>query len=550
LRAKRGITTYVVAISNLSFSYDSRPVFKGLSLSFGNCWTALIGANGTGKSTLAKLIAGRLAPDSGIITRGGEVAVCAQDRETMPDCFSDPEIVNDRAFFALLAQFQIGDDWTGRWDTLSGGEKKRCVIADILIRRPAVLILDEPANHIDEPAMKLLIHALSTFEGTGIVVSHNMAFLNALASSTVLLVAGTPDAWSRAFPFALPPREALAEFEKEQEGRRERKQQLVLESRKVAQAQKEAVEEALQEKNKRMSKKHLDIHDSDTRNKVNLARLSGRDKTGGKKAASLSAVLAKKEADLQSLNAVGLRKTGAGLRGKKSERPVLFYAEAGSITVAGGAYTLEHPALEIRNDSRIAITGGNGSGKTSLLEHILEHIEHIGHHVKDTVPSATFQGGPLCWYLPQELDEESREIALETLNTLNEKEKGEVLSLVYRLGSEPSAFLTTRRLSPGETRKLFFADAMRRGVSLILLDEPTNHIDTISADALATAIQEFEGAVVLVTHDRVFAEKIGTVFWNIERRGNRGQIIIERRNLIKQKSIIEQKSIVGRRRKT
>jgi ATPase subunit of ABC transporter with duplicated ATPase domains len=130
------------------------------------------------------------------------------------------------------------------------------------------------------------------------------------------------------------------------------------------------------------------------------------------------------------------------------------------------------------------------------------------------------------WYLPQELNEDSREAALQTLNTLPEKEKGMLLSLVYRLGSEPSALLTTRRLSPGETRKLFFADAMLRGVSLILLDEPTNHIDTVSADALASAIREFEGAAVLVTHDHVFAEKTGPVFWKIERQGSRGTVSV------------------------
>jgi ATPase subunit of ABC transporter with duplicated ATPase domains len=501
----------MVTITDLSFSYDSRPVFKGLSLSFGDCWTALVGANGTGKSTLVKLIDGHLLPDSGSITNGGAVVVCAQDRESLPDCFSDPEIVNDRAFFSLLAQLKIGDDWIGRWETLSGGEKKRCVIADTLIRKPAVLILDEPANHIDEPAMTLLLNALATFEGTGIVISHNRAFLNRLASSTVMLVSGPPDTGSRAFPFSCPPEEAAAEFEKEQEGLRERKLQLALESKKIERAKKNAVQEALQDKNNRMSKKRLDIHDSDTRAKINLARLSGRDKTGGKKVAALTAALAKKEADVRSLNTVGLRKTGAGFQGKKSERAVLFYAEPGTITVADGAYSVDHPALEIKNDARIVITGGNGAGKTSLLEHI-----------------AARQKGPSCWYLPQELDEHSREAALEILDTLNEKEKGAALSLVYRLGSDPSALLTTRRLSSGEARKLFFADAMRRGVSLILLDEPTNHIDTVSADALAAAIHEFEGAAVLVTHDRVFADKIGTVFWNIERQGKRGRLSVIR----------------------
>jgi ATPase subunit of ABC transporter with duplicated ATPase domains len=485
-------------------------VFKGISFSFGNGWTALIGANGTGKSTLIKLISGLLVPDSGSITGGGTVAVCDQDRETLPDCFSDPDIVNDRAFFSLLSQLQIGEDWADRWETLSGGEKKRCVIADILIRKPAVLILDEPANHIDEATMKLLTAALATFEGTGIIVSHNMAFLDGLAASTVMLVAGPPDTGSRIFYYAAPPLGAIAEFDKEQGGRRERKLQLSAETRKVERAKKDAVREAFQDKNGRMSKKHLDIHDSDTRAKINLARLSGRDKTGGKKVAALEAVQAKKEAELQHLDTMGLRKTGAGLRGQKSERHVLFYLEAGSITVADGTYTLAHPALEIKNDSRIIITGNNGAGKTSLLEYVAARLKGLSY-----------------WYLPQELSERSRQNALDAFHALQEKEKGMILSLIYRLGSEPSAFLTTQHLSPGEARKLFFADAMMRGVPLILLDEPTNHMDTVSADALAGAIQEFEGAAVLVTHDRTFAEKTGTVFWKIERHNTEGQIIIE-----------------------
>ncbi|MDR1095611.1 MAG: ATP-binding cassette domain-containing protein, partial [Spirochaetaceae bacterium] len=457
----------MLVISQLSFSYDSRPVFKGISLSFADRWTALVGANGTGKSTLIKLIGGLLAPDSGSISGGGTVAVCDQDRETLPDCFSDPDIVNDRAFFSLLSQLQIGEDWADRWETLSGGEKKRCAIADILIRKPAVLILDEPANHIDESTMKLLAASLSAFEGTGIVVSHNMAFLNELASSTVMLIAGPPDTGSRAFSYAAPPLGAMAEFEKEQEGRRERKRQLAAETKRIDRAKKDAVREAFQDKNTRMSKKRLDIHDSDTRGKINLARLSGRDKTGGKKVAALETAHAKKEAELHGMDAAGLRKTGAGLRGKKSERPVLFYLEEGAITVAGGAYTLAHPALDIKNDSRIVITGNNGTGKTSLLEYIAASLKGLS-----------------FWYLPQELSGRSRQNALDAFHALKEKEKGMILSLIYRLGSEPSAFLATRRLSPGEARKLFFADAMMRGVSLILLDEPTNHMDTVSADAL------------------------------------------------------------------
>ena len=495
----------MLTITDVSFSYDSRPVFRGLSLSFGSHWTALAGANGTGKSTLVRLINGELSPDTGSISTDGTIAVCPQTSEEAPACFSDPEILNSGEFFSLLSKLEIGDDWIERWDTLSGGEKKRCVIADILIRRPGVLVLDEPANHIDQAAMKLLVNTLGGFTGMGIIISHNMAFLESLAVSTVLLTAeqGAP---SRAFVFAAPPLAAFAEFEKEQGGKRERKAMLAAETRRIERAQKDAVREAAQDKEQRMSKRGLDPHDSNTREKINLARLSGRDKTGGKKAAALQTVFLKKETELRETDALGLRKTGAGLRGKKSARPVLLFLERGEIR-AGGAYAIAHPDLEIKNDSRIVITGGNGSGKTSLLEYIVRNINAEGLSL---------------WYLPQELSGDQRAAALEKLRALGEKDRGGVLSVVYRLGSEPEAVLGTHNLSPGEARKLCFAFAMLEGVSLILLDEPTNHMDAVSASALTGALGEFEGAAVIVTHDQVFAEKAGKTFWQIMRRGNAG----------------------------
>ncbi|MDR0643851.1 MAG: ATP-binding cassette domain-containing protein [Treponema sp.] len=501
----------MVTITNLSFSYDSNPVFRNLSLTFSEKWTALIGANGTGKSTLIKLISGELKPDRGGINANGGIVVCPQSVESAPACFGEAEMLNSPEFFALLAKLEIGGDWIERWDTLSGGEKKRCWLADALIRKPAVLILDEPVNHIDAAAMKLLIRALSAFEGTGIVVSHNMAFLDTLATATVMLVAGQPLAEERrAFVFASPPLNAAAEFEKEQSGKRELRERLAGESSRLERAKKDAAREALHDKNRRMSKKNIDIHDHDTRAKVNLARLSGKDRIGGKKVAALETAFRQKQAELQGVDALGRRKTGAGLHGVKSGHPVLFYLPEGEIHI--GDYTMAHPAMEIKHDSRIAILGDNGAGKTSLLEHIVQTINTSGFKL---------------WYLRQELSENDREDILERLRGLGEKEKGDALSVLYRLGSEPSSLLATRSLSPGEARKLSFAFAMTAGVSLIALDEPTNHMDTVSASILGDAVNEFEGAAVLVTHDRVFAEKTGKVFWTIERKGGKGRLVID-----------------------
>jgi len=320
----------MLTINNLCFSYDSKTVFKDLTVSFAKGWTALIGANGLGKSTLIRLISGILVPDSGSIYAEGNIALCSQTAEEPPPCFSDPDILNSNEFYALLEKLAIGHDWIERWDILSGGEKKRCLIADTLIRKPAVLLLDEPVNHIDQKATEILLAALASYSGIGIVVSHHISFLNALTSSTLMLIADG-DGPSRFFTFALAPLEALSVFEKEQEGKRESRSRLSADIQKISQAKSDAVREAREKKQRAMSKKSLAPHDSDARGKVNLARLTGKDKTGGKKAAALDSALSRKKTALDKTEALGLRKIGAGLTGTRSERPVLYFLKAGEI---------------------------------------------------------------------------------------------------------------------------------------------------------------------------------------------------------------------------
>ncbi|MDR2149807.1 MAG: ATP-binding cassette domain-containing protein [Spirochaetaceae bacterium] len=497
----------MITITNLSFSYDSRPVFSQVSLSFSPGWTALVGPNGCGKSTLLRLIAGTLQLDSGIIAVPSLV-LCRQDMETMPSCFSDPDIVNNTEFFSLVSQLEIKEEWAERWDTLSGGEKKRCIIADVLIRKPEVLLLDEPANHIDAYTIGLLTRRLTDFAGVGIAVSHNMSFLDALCRSTVILMPSAQG--TGAVCINAPPGAALCEFDKEQRFLRKQKGALQDAVSTLSKKQKDAVRTAEQEKRKKLSGRNAHPHDSDSRAKRNLAVLSGRDKTGGKKVAHLKTALTQKEQELKELVVNGERKIGAHLKGLRQERKILYTESAGTMVLAGGI-RLVHPDLTITHDARIVLTGNNGVGKSSLVERIVSDLD---------LPA------PSVWYLHQELSFEELRSAQAQLSALNETDRGAVLSVVYRLGSEPEALLATQALSPGEARKVLFAFALLKQVSFIILDEPTNHLDSIAAASLADAIQEFAGAVLLVTHDRFFAEKTGRTFWHIEDAGAKKRLSV------------------------
>lgn len=490
----------MITVTNLSFSYDSRPIFSQITLSFAAGWTALVGPNGCGKSTLLQLIAGTLRPDSGTVS-APPVVLCRQDMEAVPACFSDPELVNDAGFFPLISRLEIKEDWAGRWETLSGGEKKRCIIADVLIRKPEALILDEPANHIDAYTINLLTKRLADFAGVGIAVSHNRGFLDGLCRATVILVPSKQG--TRAVCIDAPPEAALFEFEKGQEFLREQKTTLKEAVSSLSGRQKDAVRTAEQDKRKKLSGRKADPCDTDSRAKRQLAVLSGRDRTGGKKVAHLTTALVKKEQELAALHVEGRRKIGAQLAGVRQERKILYSAYAGTMALAGGI-NLVHPDLSIANDARVVLTGNNGVGKSSLVQRIVADL---------ALPETAL------FYLRQELSSEELRCILEQLRALSEKDRGAVLSVVYRLGSEPDALLTTQALSPGEARKVLFAFALLQKASFIILDEPTNHLDGIAAASFADAIQEFAGAVLLVTHDRIFAQKTGRTFWHIEGAG-------------------------------
>ena len=489
-----------ILISNLNFSYpsSSTSLFDNFSLQLNDGWTCIAGSNGCGKSTLLKLIVGMIQPDSGKISNGADnsdtAIYCPQETSDIPEnlytaFWSDDNEV--RRFFSRLC---VTEEMLERYDTLSGGEKKRIQIACALAEQPLVLLLDEPTNHLDAATTSLISQALSDFHGTGIMVSHDRGFADSLCTRTVYL-------YNESHAFA-DGRDCIAydsypcglskALELRQSGQEHSRGEWEKLNQKAAnEKMRSAKLEAENQKSKaRLSKKNLDPHDHDTKLKMDVFRLSGKDRSTGDAKARLETQISQTEAERDSIKKSLRRKEGFSVERTDYSKPIIIE----ETTIQAGSYTLSVPHIEINRETKIALTGKNGSGKSLFVRHVIELLEKSG-RTKEML------------YLPQEICEEERFSILAEFNKLEEDERGDVLSTLFRLGSEPEN-INQEQLSPGELRKLMIALAIQKPLSLLILDEPTNHMDITSVLALENALSSLDCAMLVVSHDQTFLDKI------------------------------------------
>lgn len=173
-----------IVLSDVTFAYPraTKPLIHNLSLTFAIGWTCLLGDNGCGKTTLAKLAAGLLEPQQGTIQRLDYVAWCPQDPQQAPEALLDFACAYDPLARSLRSRLALQDDMPWRFAQLSCGEQKKLRVAVALWQQPGALILDEPTNHIDHQARRQLLEVLQQFKGTGILVSHDRQLLGLLGN--------------------------------------------------------------------------------------------------------------------------------------------------------------------------------------------------------------------------------------------------------------------------------------------------------------------------------------------------------------------------------
>lgn len=481
-----------LSLQSITYTYSSsvEPILHNVSVVFPQGWTGLLGDNGCGKTTLAKIACGQLAPQEGMVTGPSVALLCSQETAFAPENLYDFAAAYDREARDLRRELALEDDMPWRYDELSCGEQKKLQIACALWAKPDVLVLDEPTNHIDAAARSCLMTALRRFDGIGIVVSHDRELLDGLVDRCASFEAGTVRVRPGGFTRASGQRDL--ERSASIRERRRVKEQL---DRLMVEKDKRAHEAARADA--RMSKRHIDPKDRSAKAKIDLARFTGQDGKRGRLSSQLEGRL---DAARERLAHARVEKRYDGdlwLDMAPAPRRVLIRSAACDIPCGPGALHL--PDLYVGNTDHIAITGPNGAGKSTLLEHLRPHI-----------PDG------IAWLdIPQELDEELAHGVVERVRALSSGERGRVLSVVAQLNSDPARILEGCATSPGEMRKLLLALGVLSSPALIVMDEPTNHLDLHSVEALERALAGYPGALLLVSHDERFLNACTSVRWNI-----------------------------------
>ncbi len=485
-------------LTGVGFSFDTlaSPLIANLSVRFGLGWTGIVGPNGVGKTTLLRLATGELSPTQGTIRYVPHALYCPQRTDDPPESLADLLSATDGPAFRLRGRLGIEDDWLDRWDTLSHGERKRAQIGVMFRQEPAVLAVDEPSNHIDAEARDLLVNALRSFRGIGLLVSHDRAMLDGLCERCLFL--DPPhEPILRPGGYTKGMEQSRLDAERARELHDKAKRQVKQLKRTVTERRERTAKE-----HKVRSKRGLAKKDHDARAKINAARV-----TDSKAGASLRQVQSQMRQAEQRLAGSHVRKeVDLGFWLPQSRCGMDFLLRVGPCDLPVGDPSADPPGcihlpeLQTCADDRIAITGRNGSGKSTLIHYLMRHV---------LLPHDRVM------HMPQEVSPAESVAILDRVRKTPPQQLGRLMNVIHRLGSQPQRLLQTELPSPGEVRKLLLALGVVEAASLIVMDEPTNHLDLPSIRCLEDALAECPCALLLVSHDEAFLKRLTKTRWKI-----------------------------------
>jgi ATPase subunit of ABC transporter with duplicated ATPase domains len=573
--------TAAILCSDLSFSWpDGAPVLSGLTVSFGPGRTGLIGVNGSGKSTLLRLIAGELRPASGLVRAGAEVGYLPQ-AITLSTGRSVSDLLGITAARDALHAIEagqvdqdafaaVGDDWDAeerarawldrlglarlglddRVEQLSGGETVLVSLAALFLRRPDVILLDEPTNNLDLDARTRLYEAVASWTGVMVIVSHDRELLGFvdqiadLSGGTVRIYGGNLAAYEEllAAEQAAAQRAvttAAADVRRERrdvadaqvkQARRDRQGRKVAESGSLPRIVANARKRHAQESAGRSRELHAERLQA-ARDRLDDAEQALRDDAEIRVELPATAVPAGRTV-LTVTGLAGARwhpaapVSGAPPPGTYPAAPVAAALPPGTYPeapVSGAPRPGTHPTapvsgtpppgvlaeLNLRGPERVALTGPNGSGKTTLLRAVAGLT---------APPGLAIRRGAVIGYLPQRLD-----ILDDSLTVVDNVRQAAPAASVNEVRAGLARFLfrgeradrKAGTLSGGERFRAVLAALLlaQPAPQLLLLDEPTNSLDLASVRQLSQALAGYRGALLVASHDLPFLRSAGITRW-------------------------------------
>lgn len=520
----------ILSAKDISKTYGTDTILSGISFHVNEGdRVGLVGANGAGKTTLLKILAGEIFSDSGdfFVAKNKDLGFLKQNSgfdhdsdliEIVEATFSDlikmeedlttlsEDIANNgkntssllKQYEALQHEFEDKGGYKYKSEikgvlssmafseemyhkkvsTLSGGEKTRLALACLLLQKPDLLLLDEPTNHLDIGMLKWLEQYLKGYKGTIVVISHDRYFLNQVTTRTFEIENHRLTIYEGSYSFYA-----------------ERKKILQEEAYRKYQAQQQEVnkqEELIRKFKERGTEKLAKRAASREKRLSHLERME-------KPQASLGKIKIRFKEEFKSGRDVILAENLSKSFGRGQNRKELF----------------QNVSLDIKRGERVCIVGHNGIGKTTLLKIIMEEILpdsgylKIGHNVA------------FGYY-----DQEQQNLNPE--NTVLEEVKA-----AYRLYSDTEmrgilgrflflndmVFVKVGKLSGGEKARLSLVKLMLSGANVLIFDEPTNHLDIGSKEVFEEALLDFPGAVVCISHDRYFLNKVPHRILELESNG-------------------------------
>ncbi|MEU0474170.1 ABC-F family ATP-binding cassette domain-containing protein [Streptomyces olivaceus] len=523
-----------ITCTSLSFSWpDGTPVFEGLDTSFGPGRTGLVGANGAGKSTLLKLLAGRLTPTDGTVRVRGEVGHLPQNVTLDTALRVDEALGIARRRAALHAieagdvgeeHFEaVGDDWDVEERALamlgelglgrigldrtvgevSGGESVLLRLAALLLRRPDVLLLDEPTNNLDVYARRRLYAAVESWPGVLVVVSHDRDLLELvdqiadLRAGSVTWYGGNLSAYEEVLAVEQEAAERMVRVA-ESDLRRQKRE---LADAQVVLARRRRYGQKMYD-TKREPRAVMKLRARTAQQSAGKYRIMHEEKLAEARERLDDAAEAVRDDDEIRVDlpytAVPPGRTVLTLRD---------LVPAYGARVTGG--------LDVHGPERIALIGRNGAGKTTLLRTVAGELEPVAGEATAHVPLR---------FLPQRLDVLDGELSVAenvarfAPGATNNLIRARLARFLFR-GARADQRAAT--LSGGERFRAALAALMlaEPAPQLLMLDEPTNSLDMASVRQLTSALEAYEGALIVAAHDLPFLESLGITRWLLLEEG-------------------------------